>query len=411
MKNGDDDHKAEDKADVSVSVADANANANAKADVSSDGALVGTASKTSVAECDADLVLETIDSCVACAEGVQSQHDFEERGSLSRAKVSSAEHGLTDAEAAWIRLQVAEETKKKNVEGEPNEDEHEHDALASIMQMQLPPIDTLNLCGNDEFDDDHAARQVNTNNRNVLSIQKTSPTSSKTTDATASSPTPSLLQVSCAICFDEAGGTTPESPHSTVTFCHLPCCGSDEKQEICTSCILLLTHPTSDRGARVGRCPRCRAWIAVQTDSPTGLVTDVQAVQSEGQCQVCNQHKAVLVENDENVCDACFLGRRRPLIYECEQCHATQKIPHPMYRYQPKVDAFGKTSWACQGLCQNFTMWRILPEQLRLIPPGDTPEEWGDDYLQIARDRIKEAREGFSPRSRNGDSMTNCVIS
>eukprot|EP00521_Asterionellopsis_glacialis_P016340 CAMPEP_0195300964 /NCGR_PEP_ID=MMETSP0707-20130614/28500_1 /TAXON_ID=33640 /ORGANISM="Asterionellopsis glacialis, Strain CCMP134" /LENGTH=322 /DNA_ID=CAMNT_0040363793 /DNA_START=176 /DNA_END=1144 /DNA_ORIENTATION=- len=256
---------------------------------------------------------------------------------------------------------------------------------------------------------------------------------------------------SCAICFDEAGGTTPESLHSTVTFCHLPCCGSNGREEtsttkICTACILLLTSPTNASSTvsgitpttnyseenddddddddlkkpsppltrRIGRCPRCRHWIAVSSDT-LGIVTRIEAIHHAGKCKICNQEKEFLVQQNkkEQVCDACFLGRRRPLIYECEQCHATQRIPHPMYRYQPSLQEFGKNSWACQGLCQNFTMWRILPQQAKYIPPGDTPESWCDDYLEVARERVREARRGIARQhdAKSSDAAASCVIS
>lgn len=31
----------------------------------------------------------------------------------------------------------------------------------------------------------------------------------------------------------------------------------------------------------------------------------------------------------------------------------------------------------------------------RLIPAGDAPEEWGEDYLEVARERVMEARRGI----------------
>jgi hypothetical protein len=142
----------------------------------------------------------------------------------------------------------------------------------------------------------------------------------------------------------------------------------------------------------------------------------IHAVQSAGQCVICNQVKEHLVEND-NVCDACFLGRRSPLLYECEQCHGIQRIPHPMYRYQPSVSEFGRVTWACHGTCQNFTQWRIVTSQVRSIPSGDAPEEWGEDYLQAARVRVMEARRGLANENggnddddANGGWSSSCTI-
>eukprot|EP00978_Attheya_sp_CCMP212_P037661 scaffold179567_cov63-Attheya_sp.AAC.1 len=236
----------------------------------------------------------------------------------------------------------------------------------------------------------------------------------------------------CAICFDEPsaaltvpglleGGGSPKM--GGTTFAYLPCCGSNGREEtsstkICTSCVLLLSSPTSDGMARIGRCPRCRSWISVTTSSTTKIHTQegddnddvvvgdelyslvpsiiVEACEHAGQCQICNQVKSHLVDDGGTVCDACYLGRRRPLLYECEQCHGTQRIPHPMYRYQPSVDIFGKTSWACHGACRIFTMWRILSDQVQYIPAGDAPTEWNDDYLEVARQRVMEARRGIA---------------
>jgi hypothetical protein len=42
---------------------------------------------------------------------------------------------------------------------------------------------------------------------------------------------------------------------------------------------------------------------------------------------------------------------------------------------------------------------------LRFIPAGDTPEQWGDNYLEVARARVMEARRGIVDLDPNADSL------
>jgi hypothetical protein len=288
---------------------------------------------------DTDAVLDTIDSVVAYAEGIDMQHAYEQK--KAEEALRSELHGLTDKEAALVRLQMMENNTKP-----------EDSTAFTFPEIN---IDDLNICGTELADE-------------KPSLIPSDGTTPSVTFIEAEHPPDCTSKQHCAICFDEA--ETVSSPKkSSVTFAYLPCCGADGKEEssttkICTSCILLLSNPTSDADTRIGRCPRCRSWIAVSTvDMPRLSITPVT---NAGQCQICNQTKEHLVENAA-VCDACFLGRRRPLIYECKECQGRQTIPHPMYRYQLAIDEFGSTSWACQGRCQNFTMWRILPDQVRYV--------------------------------------------
>lgn len=316
----------------------------------------GEAQVASAEDCDA--VLESIDSCVACAEGVNVQQKYEDE--LVRKDHMAADHGLSDAEAALVRLQVMDEQKKRKGE--------------AASTFALPDTLDLNLCGYDDDGDEKVPRFPSATQATPPTLRGAS-SSDEAVEVRSLSPASlssvNSLQavVTCAICFDGADGDgTPKSRSSAVTFCHLPCCGSDGGEEtstakVCTACILLLTSPISDGQERVGRCPRCRAWIAVTTEADS---VAIRAVESAGKCKICNQVKTVLVENDE-VCDACFLGRRRPLFYECQQCHLTQRIPHPLYRYQPSVDRFGSNSWTCNRHCKKFTMWRIVSDQVRCV--------------------------------------------
>ena len=227
--------------------------------------------------------------------------------------------------------------------------------------------------------------------------------------------------------------TTPTT-RSTVChkegFAHLPCCGgTDGKTEqttstkICTSCLLLLCTITTDNGGstHIGKCPRCRSWISITSSSSNvDLVTISPTTSRVGTCQVCLQTKLLLITDDTTnnthgpmCCDACYLGLRHPLWYECQLCSNVQRIPHPMYRYQLHPREFGNVTWACQRNCQTFTKWRILASQLPLIPPGDVPESWGEDViLEMTRARVVQRRNADQhPRAEEGAWSTGCRIS
>jgi hypothetical protein len=83
----------------------------------------------------------------------------------------------------------------------------------------------------------------------------------------------------------------------------------------------------------------------------------------------------------------------------------TQRNPHPMCHYEADANEFGTITWACHGQCGDFTYWRIRADQERLIPVGDTPEAWGDDYLETARNRVQQAR-----RSLGGKRARLCYL-
>jgi hypothetical protein len=251
-----------------------------------------------------DAVLESLDSCVACAEGVDAQHQYEEK--ILEEHLTSKQHGLTEKEVDVIRRQLlAVEQKRGGI---------------------FPDVDDLNLCGIDSSDDHN---QFGINER-------------------------------CAACL--------EQPKGNIGLAEMPCCGQQEgsapqehNNQLCTACILLLCSPTSGATSRVGRCLTCRQWLSVTTIDST---VSIGVITTEGHCDVCNQTKSHLVE-DGKVCDACFLGKRRALLYECKECHGHQRIPHPMYRYQPTVEEFGDVSWGCQLECQKFTNWKIVEDQAK----------------------------------------------
>jgi hypothetical protein len=46
--------------------------------------------------------------------------------------------------------------------------------------------------------------------------------------------------------------------------------------------------------------------------------------------------------------------------------------------------------------CQKSTHWRLVSDQLPLIPAGDVPMEWEVDFLELARKRVQKARKGIA---------------
>lgn len=321
-------------------------------------------------DCEAFLE-QTVDSCVACVDNVDAQHTYEQ----VLQKVDS--HQLSAQEASQIRLDTMDNEANANT------------SIDSSL-LAFPDIQELNICGTDDLEDAKTTLQHSVHSSSTAqTVNKHRPSSPPT--------------LTCAICLDNV----TSFQNTNVTFCHLPCCGTDGREErsstkVCTACMLLLSSPTSSGDARIGHCPRCRSWLVIKD---AGLT--IEAVDSAGQCRICNQVKELLVE--DKVCDACFLGRTRPLFYECRECHMPQCIPHPMYRYQASVEEYGTTSWACQGPCQNFTTWRILPDQVTFIPAGDAPEEWGD-YLETARERVMEARQQMRQLNTGSNTNGGCIV-
>lgn len=90
---------------------------------------------------------------------------------------------------------------------------------------------------------------------------------------------------------------------------------------------------------------------------------------------------------DRGMCDACLLGMRYQLHYECQRCHKAQQIPHPMWRYQETPLEFGNITWACHRDCGDYTHWRVIPEDAAKVPDFDCPDGWGrrDDWLATVR--------------------------
>jgi hypothetical protein len=75
----------------------------------------------------------TLFTCVGCVKGVNMQHPFEEglRQQAVQKWEIAAEHGLSEAKAAMIRLQMLDGETTTNVVGSTR-----------------PGLDILNVCGN-----------------------------------------------------------------------------------------------------------------------------------------------------------------------------------------------------------------------------------------------------------------------
>ena len=181
-------------------------------------------------------------------------------------------------------------------------------------------------------------------------------------------------ELTCAICFE------------STDLVALPCCAREETSttRFCLRCVELLC----EHAGGVGRCPKCRAWIAVR---------DGRVVRSEriAQCVMCRQRRTIV---DRDRCDACLLGDRHCLRYECARCHLAQRIPHPMWRYQDSPTAFGAETWACHQRCGTYTNWRVLAADAHLVPAHDAPESWGREDEWLERVRAIRRAELSSPR-------------
>lgn len=363
---------------------------------------------------DLDTALETIDSCVGCVEGVDMQHQFEE-GLKQQAMLQrniAAAHGLSEAEAAMIRLQISSTGIRD---------------IGSHIGSKLPGLDMLtNVCGGaDNVDElcpglvsptDTTVPEVEATQRSQLSLMDVAAEEemiNRQTMMVGGNGMNSLVDIDeasaakqCAICLDRSESSISSR---SITFCHFPCCVTTSN--VCAACILVLTTATTDGTARVGRCPRCRSWIAATTLHSPNAGMNIRALDTKGHCTSCGVDDNILAEPD--TCDACFVGKQAPLLYECKECQETQTIPRPLYRHQTAADSFGDKTHECSK-CQKSTHWKICENQLTMIPAGDFPIEWGDDYLQLARQRVRNARQGitklqmFDPKEHAQDDV--CLI-
>merc|ERR1719272_1747082 len=182
---------------------------------------------------------------------------------------------------------------------------------------------------------------------------------------------------SCAICFD------------STDLILMPCCGREQAStRFCQRCIEIICEMA--HGA-LGKCPKCRKAVQVAN----GQV--VVAVPRRGKCRMCNQGNKAIVEAGQ--CDACLFGSRYVLGYECDRCHCTQRIPHPMWRYCASPDGFSTSTWACHQRCGDYTHWRVIPCD---VPRVRAQAERG----QLASARRRHGRRAASSSGRMSSDVS-----
>ncbi len=194
----------------------------------------------------------------------------------------------------------------------------------------------------------------------------------------------------CCICFE-----CPEE------FAVLPCCGDrpESTTKFCKKCIgtICMTGPCG-----VGKCPRCRKSLGEESDGSFSVK------EATGQCRMCRGNHVIMARG---MCEKCNLGERYCFIYECDNCHRNQRIPHPMFIYQPAPQDYSTSTWACHQRCGDYTHWRIVESDIRRIPLQLVPESWGmqEAWMESVR-RMRQANTGSSPlqAARGGDG---CNIS
>jgi hypothetical protein len=406
---------------------------------------------------DCDNVLESMEECVGFCDGIDRQQIFEEglRKQAAHQRQIAMDHGLSEAEASFIRLQMidasaatdgirsAVENTLSNSIITPQLD----DILEQVCGISADAHNTIDPC-RDIIDSTPLSADLC--DGIVLPMDTTLRTSqplpgNEHVDSKQGKSARSLVDVAaeddviqeededhtltidegaiyeCAICNDSSDGEITTSPSNIAkdgsrkpTFCRLPCCdiimsnstnncnegepqgGKNSNFKVCTACMLVLTVATKDRMSRVGRCPRCREWISILNLHSTSASMVVRKLQTSGKCESCLQIKTPLVVEDPPTCDACFLGKETSLTYECEECHQDQVIQSTLYRSQPSSKSFGNEMCPCNN-CHKSTHWRIRYDQLPCILANDVPEEWGDkDFLELARTRVHTARRGIA---------------
>jgi len=135
----------------------------------------------------------------------------------------------------------------------------------------------------------------------------------------------------------------------------------------------------------IGTCPRCRERLQIKQGSILIPPPNI------GRCVMCS-HKCKELFRGTKLCKDCFEGVENPYRYLCKQCHRVQRIYHPMYKYQSTPTEHGNVTWACHRGCRNYTNWRIVPEDIRLIPIVKRPESWGNEdwFNEVRRIRRGE---------------------
>merc|ERR1712007_168549 len=154
----------------------------------------------------------------------------------------------------------------------------------------------------------------------------------------------------------------------------MPCCGKPEGTlRVCMECITTLAHFCDDLGANIGRCPVCKKSYKIEDGQ---IKKNVQY----GECKLCRGgHYKELVEGGK--CEACIMGQKLSLTYECHKCLKTQRIPHPMFWYTKTYKGYSGANWACHQGCGTYTHWRVVDKDVDNVPYLRWPTaNWGVKY-------------------------------
>jgi hypothetical protein len=196
----------------------------------------------------------------------------------------------------------------------------------------------------------------------------------------------------CVICLEE--------DLSDENEVKLPCCGKKRSGgelgniRYCSECILTLSNTDSQRNIR---CPTCRQFLKINTektvvddDQKRKSVVTATVRKDMGTCTLCRQVRSLIFPG---CCHACHLGCTYFLQYECCTCHRKQRIPHPMWRYQPTPNEETTDTWACQQGCGEQAKWKIVPSEIPKIPLFDVPASWNivnqADLIALMRENIQ----------------------
>lgn len=182
----------------------------------------------------------------------------------------------------------------------------------------------------------------------------------------------------------------------------MPCCGTTGSTiQYCKLCIEVIAQLGIE--GRIGRCPTCMKYY----EFVNGVVVS-NPIRSM-QCRMCCQLK-VIADLRRNLCDKCLLGQSFSFSYECNRCHRIQRIPHPMWQYQASPTEFTTASWACHLGCDDYTFWRIVPDDILNVPPEHCPEQWGrrEEWLTAVRDRRRENGNNVNGNDVDRNNSCNC---
>lgn len=186
----------------------------------------------------------------------------------------------------------------------------------------------------------------------------------------------------------------------------MPCCHKDESSiQYCFACVAYIARTYGNDNV-TGQCPTCYELYHVEGDSVS------KPPERQETCTMCCQTR-VIEDRSRQLCRMCKLGSQFVFKYECNRCHRKQRIPHPMFTYQPSANEFTSASWYCHQGCRDQTYWRITPESVPGLPLQHVPQCWGQREEWLAA--VREGRRGEDPRGaeRNDSNNTrgSCAIS